>query len=47
MTNTEIITNALKARGMTDDQLSQLLTAYNGDLPFHTIPEWARRSFRP
>lgn len=45
MTNTEIITNALKARGMTDDQLSQLLTAYNGDLPFHTIPEWSRRGY--
>lgn len=45
MTNTTIITNALKARGMTDDQLSQLLTAYNGDLPFHTIPEWSRRGY--
>lgn len=45
MTNTEIITNTLKARGMTDDQLSQLLTAYNGDLPFHTIPEWSRRGY--
>ncbi len=45
MTNTEIITNALKVRGMTDDQLSQLLTAYNGDLPFHTIPEWSRRGY--
>ncbi len=43
MTNTTIIANALKARGMTDDQLSQLLTAYNGDLPFHTAPEWSRR----
>ena len=45
MTNTEIITNALKARGMTDDQLSQLLDAYKGDLPFHTIPEWSRRGY--
>ncbi len=45
MTNTTIITNALKARGMTDDQLSQLLTAYNGDLPFHTAPEWSRRGY--
>lgn len=45
MTNTEIITNALKARGMTDSQLSQLLDAYRGDLPFHTVPEWARRGY--
>ena len=45
MTNTEIITNALKVRGMTDDQLSQLLDAYHGDLPFHTIPEWSRRGY--
>lgn len=45
MTNTEIIANALKARGMTDDQLSQLLDAYKGDLPFHTIPEWSRRGY--
>jgi len=45
MTNTEIIANALKARGMTDDQLSRLLDAYKGDLPFHTIPEWSRRGY--
>lgn len=45
MTNTTIIINALKARGMTDDQLSQLLTAYHGDLPFHTAPEWSRRGY--
>ncbi|MBD5098145.1 MAG: hypothetical protein HDT35_01070 [Clostridiales bacterium] len=45
MTNTEIITNSLKARGMTDDQLQQLLSAYHGDLPFHTIPEWSRRGY--
>lgn len=45
MTNTEIIANTLKARGMTDDQLQQLLTAYNGDLPFHTAPEWSRRGY--
>ena len=45
MTNTEIIANALKARGMTDDQVSQLLDAYKGDLPFHTIPEWSRRGY--
>ena len=45
MTNTQIITNALTARGMTDDQLSQLLDAYHGDLPYHTIPEWARRGY--
>ncbi|NCE63040.1 hypothetical protein D1159_00235 [Pseudoflavonifractor sp. 524-17] len=45
MTNTEIITNTLKSRGMTDDQLSQLLDAYKGDLPFHTIPEWSRRGY--
>lgn len=45
MTNTEIIIGSLKARGMTDDQLSQLLNAYHGDLPFHTIPEWSRRGY--
>ena len=45
MTNTEIITNALQMRGMTEDQLSQLLDAYHGDLPFHTIPEWSRRGY--
>lgn len=45
MTNTEIIINTLKARGMTDEQLSQLLDAYKGDLPFHTIPEWSRRGY--
>lgn len=45
MTNTEIITNTLKAHGMTDEQLSQLLDAYKGDLPFHTIPEWSRRGY--
>lgn len=45
MTNTEIIIDALKARGMTDDQLQQLLTAYRGDLPFHTLPEWSRRGY--
>ena len=45
MTNTEIIMDALKARGMTDDQLQQILTAYHGDLPFHTIPEWSRRGY--
>ena len=45
MTNTQIIINTLKARSMTDDQLQQLLTAYNGDLPFHTIPEWSRRGY--
>lgn len=45
MTNTEIIINTLKARGMTDDQLSRLLDAYKGDLPFHTLPEWSRRGY--
>ena len=45
MTNTVIITNALKARGMTDDQLSQLLDAYKGDLPFHTFQEWKSRGY--
>lgn len=45
MTNTEIIIGTLKARGMTDDQLSQLLDAYRGDLPFHTLPEWSRRGY--
>ena len=33
MTNTQIIINTLKARGMTDEQLSQLLDAYKGDFP--------------
>lgn len=46
MTNTEIIANTLKARGMTDDQLQQLLTAYNGDLPFHTAADWSKRGYR-
>lgn len=45
MTNTEIIIDALKAHGMTDDQLQQLLDAYKGDLPFHTLPEWSRRGY--
>ena len=45
MTNTEIIINALKAHGTTDGQLSQILDAYKGDLPFHTIPEWSRRGY--
>lgn len=45
MTNTDIIANTLKARGMTDEQLSQLLDAYHGDLPFHTLPEWSRRGY--
>ena len=45
MTNTQIIIDALKAHGMTDEQLSQLLDAYKGDLPFHTIPEWSRRGY--
>lgn len=45
MTNTEIIANTLKAHGMTDDQLQQLLTACNGDLPYHTAPEWSRRGY--
>ena len=45
MTNTEIIIDILKARGMTDDQLSRLLDSYKGDLPFHTLPEWSRRGY--
>lgn len=45
MTNTEIIIDALKAHGMTDDQLSRLLDTYKGDLPFHTLPEWSRRGY--
>lgn len=45
MNNSKIIANALQARGMTDDQLQQLLTAYHGDLPFHTVPEWSRRGY--
>ena len=45
MTNTEIIISALKAHGMTDEQLQQLFAEHNGDLPFHTIPEWSRRGY--
>ncbi len=45
MTNSQIIYNAAKAHGMTDEQLQQLTAAFNGDLPFHTIPEWSRRGY--
>ena len=45
MTNTDIIANSLKSRGTTDEQLSQLLDAYKGDLPFHTVSEWARLGY--
>lgn len=45
MTNSNIIFNAAIAHGFTEDQLSQLLDAYKGDLPFHTIPEWSRRGY--
>lgn len=45
MNNSQIIYNAAKAHGFTDDQLNQLQAAYRGDLPFHTIPEWSRRGY--
>jgi len=45
MTNAQIIYNAALAYGFTQQELSQLLAAYHGDLPFHTIPEWSRRGY--
>ena len=45
MTNSEIIYNAALAHGFTEDQLSQLLQTYRGDLPFHTFQEWKARGF--
>lgn len=45
MTNSQIIYNAALAHGFTEDQLSQLLTAYKGDLPFHTFQEWKSRGY--
>ena len=45
MTNSQIIYNTALAHGFTENQLSQLLDAYKGDLPFHTIPEWSRRGY--
>ena len=44
MTNTQIIANALIANGMTEDALEKLMQT-TGDLPFHTVPEWARRGY--
>ena len=43
MTNSQIIYNAALAHGFTEEQLSQLLDAYKGDLPFHTFQEWKSR----
>ena len=40
MTNNELIYNAALNHGFTEDQLTQLMTAYNGDRPFHTFQEW-------
>ena len=45
MTNSQIIYNAALAHGFTEDQLSQLLDAYKGDLPFHTFQEWKSRGY--
>lgn len=45
MTNTQIIYNAALSHGFTEDQLSQLLEAYKGDLPFHTFQEWKARGY--
>lgn len=45
MTNSQIIYETAKAHGFTDEQLTQLLDAYNGDLPFHTFQEWSRRGY--
>lgn len=45
MTNSQIIYNAALAHGFTEEQLSQLLDAYKGDLPFHTFQEWKARGY--
>lgn len=45
MTNSQIIYNAAQAHGFTEEQLTQLLDAYKGDLPFHTVLEWNKRGF--
>ena len=45
MTNNEIIYSELKTRGLTDEQLQAIVTRCNGDLPFHTIPEWSRMGY--
>lgn len=45
MTNSQIIYNAALAHGFTEDQLSQLLDAYKGDLPFHTFQDWKARGY--
>lgn len=45
MTNSKIIYQAAQAYGFTAQQLDELTRANNGDLPFHTIPEWSRRGF--
>ena len=45
MTNSQIIYNAALAHGFTEDQLSQLLEAYKGDLPFHTFQDWKARGY--
>ena len=44
MTNSQIIYNALIANGMTEEALEKLMQT-TGDLPFHTVPEWARRGY--
>ena len=45
MTNSQIIYNAALAYGFTEAQLSQLLEAFKGDLPFHTFQEWKARGY--
>ena len=45
MTNTQIIYEALKATGLSDEQLLNLMQTYNA-LPYHTFQEWKRRGFQ-
>ena len=45
MTNTQIIFEALKLKGFSEDQLLTIMNAYNGDLPFHTFAEWKARGY--
>ncbi len=45
MTNNEIIYKALQAKGFSEDQLTQLMQAFRGDLPFHTFAEWKARGY--
>lgn len=45
MTNSKIIYNAALNHGFTEEQLTQLMEAYKGDLPFHTFQEWKSRGY--